>query len=262
VSRVRLTRRERGLRTRRKILGLVGVALIVWIVVAYEIPLTTYGSWLGTRKVTIDGVYALHIPGLPPVKYSANIDYSVAGDFSVGTANPIYMKAMVFDANRSDFGTLFEAIDLLFQTVQFGSGGVAALPRFHQGGPGNWTAEGKIVFDHQINFTGPALVPTTVPKNVSLTVIDSAIISQVKAYNYSFPQLQPQSYTDTLSKNESELRYGAMGLAIILLLLIPVLDRILLPEKSREDPVNETRQGRSHGLRPYGRRDSKNPLPD
>jgi hypothetical protein len=47
--------------------------------------------------------------------------------------------------------------------------------------------------------------------------------------------LQPQSYTDTLSNNESELRYGAMGSAIILLLLIPVLDKILLPEKNRED---------------------------
>jgi hypothetical protein len=236
VARKRLPRRQRGLQTRRKILGLVGVGIILWIIVAYDIPLTTYGSVLGTRKLTMDGTYTLHIPGLPPVKYSADIGYSVVGDFSVGTGNPIYMKATVFDANRSDFGTLFEAIDLLFQTVQFGSGGIAALPRFHQGGPGIWTAEGKIVFDNQINFTGPVLIPTIVPKNVSLANIDAEIVNQVKAYNYSFPQLQPQSYTDTLSNNESELRYGVMGSAIILVLLIPVLDRILLPEENRETP--------------------------
>jgi hypothetical protein len=117
VARKRLPRRQKSLETRRRILGLVGVGVIIWIIAAYEIPLTTYGSWLGTRKMTIDGTYALHIPGLPPVKYSADIDYSVDGDFSVGTGNPIYMKATVFDANRSDFGTLFEGIELLFQTV-------------------------------------------------------------------------------------------------------------------------------------------------
>jgi len=235
VARKRLTRRQKGLETRRKILGLVGVGFILWIIVAYEIPLTTYGSLLGTRKVTIDGIYTLHIPGLPPVKYSADIGYSVDGDFSVGTGNPIYMKATVYDANLSDFGTLFEAVDLLFQTVQFGSGGVAALPYLHESGPGNWTAEGQIVFDHQINYTGPVLIPTTVPKNVTLADIDSEIVNQVKTYNYSFPQLQPQSYTDALSNTESVLKYGAMGSAVILLLLVPVLDGILLGEKNRED---------------------------
>jgi hypothetical protein len=235
VARKRLPRRQKGLETRRRILGLVGVGVIIWIVAAYEIPLTTYGSWLGTRKMAIDGTYALHIPGLPPVKYSADIDYSVDGDFSVGTGNPIYMKATVFDANRSDFGTLFEGIELLFQAVQFGSGGVAVLPYFHQDGSGVWTAQGSIVIDHQINFTGPVLLPTNVPNNVSLTDVDSQIDSQVKAYNYTFPQLQPQSYTDTLSNNESVLRYGVMSSAIVLVLLIPVLDRNHSPRENRED---------------------------
>lgn|GEM_PF-6345897 len=235
MARKRLTRRQKGLETRRKILGLVGVGFIVWIIVAYEIPLTTYGSLFGTRKVTIDGVYTLHILGLPPVKYSADIGYSVDGDFSVGTGNPIYMKATVYDVNRSDFGTLFEGIDLLFQTVPFGSGGHALLPYFHQTGTGTWTAEGQVAFDNQINYTGPVLLPTTVPNNVSLTNIDSEIVSQVKAYNYSFPQLQPLSYTSTLSNNESALRYGAMGSAIVLVLLIPVLAGVLLPAKKPED---------------------------
>jgi hypothetical protein len=235
VARKRLSHR-RGLDTRRRILGLVGVGVIIWIIVAYEVPLPAYGSWLGTRKITIDGTYALHIPGLPPVKYSADIDYSVDGEFSVGTGNPIYMKATVFDVNTSDFGTLFEGIELLFQMVQLGgSGTTTVLPYFHQDGSGVWTAEGNVVIDQQINYTGPVLLPTTVPTNVSLTDIDAAIDSQVKAYNYSFPQLQPQSYTDALSNNESVLRYGAMGSAIILVLLVPVLDRIFLSEKDRED---------------------------
>lgn len=236
MARKRLTRRQKGLETRRKILGLVGAGFIVWIIVTYEIPLTTYGSLLGTRRVTIDGTYTLHIPGLPPVKYSADIGYSVDGNFSVGTGNPILMKATVHDVNRSDFGTLFEGIDLLFQTVPFGSGGHAVLPYFHQAGSGTWTAEGQVAFDHQINYTGPVLLPTSVPNNISLTSIDSAIFSQVKAYNYSFPQLQPQSYTNALSNDESLLRYGAMGSAVVLVLLVPVLSGMLLPAKEQEEP--------------------------
>lgn len=235
MARKRLTRRQKGLDTRRKVLGLVGVGFIVWILVAYEIPLTTFGSLLGTRNVTIDGVYTLHIPGLPPVKYSADISYAVDGDFSVGTGNPIYMRANIHDVNRSNFGSLFEGIDLLFQTVPFGSGGRVVLPHFHQTGSGTWRAEGQVAFDHQINYTGPVLLPLTVPNNVSLTTIDSEIISQVKAYNYSFPQLQPQSYTNALSNNESALRYGAMGSAVVLVLLIPVLGAILLPAKKPEN---------------------------
>jgi hypothetical protein len=231
----RRARRDKGFWTKGRIRGAVAVGLIVWIIIAYEIPLTTFDFRVGKVGDTTSGTYALHIPGIPPVKYSATIDYTVAGNFSVGVGNPIYMKATVYDVNRSDFGSLFEGIDLLFQKVQFGSGGTALLPYFHPAGPGVWTATGEVVFDHPINYTGPVLLPTTVPSNVSLTAVDNAIINQVKAYNYSFPQLQPQSYTNMLSSNESEIRYGLMGSGIILVLLIPVFDRIALPKKDEKD---------------------------
>jgi hypothetical protein len=167
--------------------------------------------------LTIDGTYTLHIPDYPPVEYSAVINYSVAGAFSIGVNNPIYMKALVYDANRSDFGDLFNGIGLAFQKVDFAngaSGSFAVLPRFHSAGQGRWMAEGEVIFAQQINFTGPVLVPTTTPQKVSLTDIASNVTSQVEAYDYPFPQLQPQSYTDTLYGNEADARYALMASAI------------------------------------------------
>ncbi|HVC27525.1 MAG TPA: hypothetical protein VND40_05135 [Nitrososphaerales archaeon] len=212
--------------------------MIVWVAIAFSIPATTYGSWLGlgTKRVAIDGTYTLRIPGIPPVKYSANINYTVAGDFSVGLDNPIYMKAFVYGANRSDFGNLFGGIGLLNQEVQFVSGGVPVVPHFQPSGNGSWTAEGMVAFSKQINFTGPVLspLPGVLSTNASSLDVGAVVTSQVKAYNYPFPTLQPQSYTDTLSRNESLLRFGVAGSALILVLLVPVFDRILLPKKGQE----------------------------
>lgn len=229
-------RREKGFWSKGRIRWLVGVGFVLWIIIASEIPATTYGSWLGKRGISTTGTYALHIPGIPPVEYSATIDYTVAGDFSVGIGNPIYMTAIVYNVNRSDFGTFFNGIDLLFQQVPFGSGGHSLLPYFRQSGVGTWTAEGNVAFAAPINFTGPVLLPITVPNSSNLTLIDSEIISQVRAYNYPFPQLQPQSYTDTLSNNEAALRYAAMGSAVLLVLLLPVFDGLILREKRQKSP--------------------------
>jgi hypothetical protein len=80
----RRSRREKGFWTERKIRGLVAVGFVLWVVTAYEIPLTTYGLWLGTDRLTIDGTYTLHIPDYPPIEYSAVINYSVAGAFNLG----------------------------------------------------------------------------------------------------------------------------------------------------------------------------------
>ncbi|MDA4132222.1 MAG: hypothetical protein OK454_03740, partial [Thaumarchaeota archaeon] len=240
----RRTRRAKDFWTKRKVRGLVGVVFVLWVVIAYEIPVTTYGQWLGTNKLTTSGTYTLHIPGLPAVKYSAIIDYSVTGDFSVGMGNPIYMRALVYDANRSDFRELFAGIGLLFQALPIGPGGVAQPPFFQPAGQGNWTASGMVAFSQQINYTGPVLNPANLPKNASSADIISAVNSQVKAYDYAFPQLRPQSYTNSLSGYESAFRYAAMGSAIVLVFLIPVFDKTLLPKKDEEVPMNgATRRG-------------------
>jgi hypothetical protein len=233
----RRKRRAKDFWTKGKVRGLVGVGFVIWIVIAFEIPVTTYGQLLGTNKLTTSGTYTLHIPGLPAVKYSAIIDYSVTGDFSVGMSNPIYMKALVYDANRSDFRELFAGIGLLFQALPIGPGGIAQPPYFQPAGQGNWTASGMVAFSQQINYTGPVLNPANLPKNSSSADIISAVDSQVKAYDYAFPQLRPQSYTDGLSTDRSAVRYAAIGSAIILVFLIPVLDKLLLPKKE-EVPTN------------------------
>ena len=245
----RHTRRAKAFWTKRKVRGLVGVGFVVWIIIAYEIPVTTYEPWFGTHKLTTSGTYTLHIPGLPAVKYSAIIDYSVTGDFSVGMGNPIYMKALVYDANRSDFRELFAGIGLLFQALPVGPKGVAQPPFFQPAGQGNWTASGMVAFSQQINYTGPVLNPANLPKNASTADIISAVDSQVKAYNYAFPQLQPQSYTDTLSNDESAVRYAAMGSAIILFFLIPVFDKVILPKKDQEIPMNDATKPNGPGER-------------
>jgi hypothetical protein len=232
----RRSRRDLGFWTKRKIRGIIGVVLIAWVAIAFEVPATTYGSWLGTKQVAIDGTYTLHIPGIPPVKYSADINYTVDGDFSVGTDNPILMKALVYDANRSDFGSLFGGIGLLNQEVQFVSGGVPVVLKLQPTGQGSWKASGTVAFSKQVNFTGPVLspLPGIISTTSNSTAIASAVTSQVKAYNYPFPELRPQSFTDALSFNESLLRYGVAGSAIILVLLLPVFDAVLLPKKGRE----------------------------
>jgi hypothetical protein len=231
----RRTRRQKPFWTKRKVRGVVGVGLVVWIVLALQVPATTYDSVFGTKRLTIDGTYTLHVPGLPPVAYSADINYTTTGDFSVGTGNPIHMAALVYGANRSDFASLFQGIGLLFQEVQVGSTGTGAVPQFQPAGQGRWTADGNVDFHQMINFTGPVLspVPGTVPSNASLANVILQVTSQVKAYNYSFPTLQPQSYTNTLVDEEAIVRYGAAGSAIILVFLLPVFDAVLLP-KSQE----------------------------
>jgi hypothetical protein len=151
--------------------------------------------------------------------------------------NPIYMKALVYDANRSDFGDLFNGIGLAFQKVNFAngaSGSFAVLPRFHSAGQGRWMAEGEVIFAQQINFTGPVLVPTTTPQNASLTDIASNVTSQVEACDYPFPQLQPQLYTGTLHGGEADARYVLMASAILILFLIPIFDRVLLVRDEKE----------------------------
>lgn len=222
---------------RRLVKVALSAGFVAWVVIAFSVPLTTYGAVLGTQRYSTVGTYTLHVPGIAPVRYSASIDYSSVGSFSVGTGNPISMKATVYDANASDFGSLFEAIDLLYQVVPLSSNGTAALPYLHQTSPGTWTARGEVEFNAPINFTGPELVPTTIPGNSSLSRIDSQIISQVKAYNYPFPQLRPQSYTNLLSAEEWGIRVAAMAFAVILLLLIPVLDRRLRPTRAEEGPA-------------------------
>ncbi|MDG7020442.1 MAG: hypothetical protein JRN23_00760 [Nitrososphaerota archaeon] len=228
-----------GTATKRAIRVLIVVAFLAWLVLAFEQPLAWYGSVAGTQTYSTVGTYTLDVPGLTPVRYSAAINYSVLGAFSVGTGNPISMKATVYDVNVTDFGSVFQAIDLLYQKVDFNSAGAAELPYFHQSGPGTWTAQGSVAFAAPINFTGPELVPTTLPKNASITTIDAQIISQVGAYNYSFPHLKSQSYTDTLVAVEWVLRLGAMALGGVVLLLIPVLDRILVEDKSHSHSAPE-----------------------
>lgn len=228
-----------GTATKRVIRGVIVVVFIVWLSLAFEEPLTTYGSVLGTQRYSTVGTYTLHVPGLEPVQYSAAMDYSVVGAFSVGAGNPISMKATVYDVNVTDFGSVFQAIDLLYQKVGFAADGSALLPYLHQSAPGNWTAVGSVVFVEPINFTGPELVPTTLPTNSSIKNVDSQIIAQVQAYNYSFPQLRPQSYTNTLLAIEWGLRLAAMASSAVLLLLIPVLDEALVGERSREHPPGD-----------------------
>lgn len=229
-----------GTTTKRAIRLIVLIAFIVWLALAFEEPLTTYGSVVfGTQRYSTVGTYTLHVPGLEPVEYSAAIEYSAVGAFSVGAGNPISMKATVYDVNVTDFGSVFQAIDLLYQQVGFASGGSAMLPYIHQTAPGNWTAEGSVVFAKPINFTGPELVPTSLPTNSSIKNVDSQIVAQVQAYNYTFPQLRPQSYTNTLVDTEWGLRLVAMASGAALLVLIPLLDRALVGDRSRDHTPDE-----------------------
>jgi len=231
----RRSRRQNPFWTKGKVRGIVAVGLVLWIVLALEIPATTYGSLFGTKRVTIDGTYTLHIPGLPPVKYSADINYTSDGDFSAGTENPIHMRALVYGANRSDFGDVYGGIGLLFQAVQVGSAGEGTVPQFQPAGQGSWTAEGMVDFYQPVNFTGPVLspLPGALPKNASMGNLVAEVTSQVEAYNYSFPELQPQSYTNTLSTEESILGYGVAGSAVILVFLLPVFDGLLLRKEGQ-----------------------------
>jgi hypothetical protein len=234
----RRSRRQKPFWTKRKIRGMVAVGLVVWIALAFEIPATTYASFFGTKRLTIDGTYSLHIPGLPPVKYSADINYTSTGDFSAGTGNPIHMSALVYDANRSDFGQVYGGIGLLYQAVQVSSSGTPIVPQLQPAGQGSWTADGVVDFYQPVNFTGPVLspLPGALPKNANMGNFVSQITSQVEDYNYSFPKLQPQSYTNTLSIEESFLEYGAAGSAVILVFLLPVFDGVLLPKQGQEGP--------------------------
>ncbi len=237
----RRARRKTGFWTKRKIRGVIGVGLVVWVAIAFGIPTTTFGSLFGTKEVAIDGTYALHIPGIPPVKYSADINYTVVGDFSVGTDNPIYVDAVVHDANRSDFGSLFGGIGLLNQEVQFVSGGVPVVLKFQPSGQGSWKADGTVAFSKQINFTGPVLspLPGVISTTSNSTAIASAVTSQVKAYGYPFPKLQPQSYTDALSFNESLVRYALAGSALLLVALLPAFDAVLLGRNDQEGQTGD-----------------------
>jgi hypothetical protein len=219
----------------------VCLGFIAWVLLAFATPLTTFGSLLGSEEYSTVGTYTLHIPGISPVKYSASIGYSVAGGFSVGRGNPIHMRATVYDVNRSDFGSIFEALDLLYQVAPVDAQGNVLLPYLHPSGPGEWVAEGDIFFGAPVNFTGPELVPTALPRNSSLSDIDTQIVSQVKAYNYSFPQLKPQSYTDSLTSTEYALRYLMMGSGLLLFLLVPALDRALLSGQSDPSPDDDRR---------------------
>jgi hypothetical protein len=233
----RHSRRQKPFWTKRKIRGIVAVGFVVWVVLALDIPPTTYNFLFGTKRMTIDGTYALHIPGLPPVEYSADINYTTNGDFSVGTGNPIRMNALVYDANRSDFGEVYGGIGLLYQSVEVSVNGASIVPQFQPAGQGSWTADGIIDFYQPVNFTGPVLspLPGALPKNANMTDIVSEVTSQVQAYNYSFPKLQPQSYTNTLSIEKSGLVYGVAGSAVILVLLLPVFDGALLRREGQEN---------------------------
>ncbi|MDA4116012.1 MAG: hypothetical protein OK442_05610 [Thaumarchaeota archaeon] len=234
----RRSRRQKPFWTKRTIRGIVAAGLVLWIVLALSVPATTYDSLFGTKRVTIDGTYVLHIPGLPPVEYSADINYSATGDFSAGAGNPIHMSALIYDANRSDFGNVYGGIGLLFQAVQLGTNGQGIVPQLRPAGLGNWTAGGTISFYQPVNFTGPVLspLPGALPANSNSSSLVNQVTSEVKAYNYSFPALRPQSYTDALSDEESILRYGVAGSAIVLVFLLPVFDGVLLPKRIEEDP--------------------------
>ncbi len=237
----RRTRRGKSYKvfwSKSRIRRVVGSGVVLWIIVALTIPQTTYGTLLGTEKLTTSGTYALHVPGVPPVEYSATISYSVVGAFSVGAGNPIHMSALVYDVNRSDFSSLFSGIGLLYQDVPIANvagSPVALLPTFHPAGDARWTSDATIVFAHPINFTGPLLAVANPPENASASTINSAVTSQVKAYNYPFPTLKPQSFTNQLSSKESALKYGATGSAVVLILLLPLFYRLLLPREGKEE---------------------------
>jgi hypothetical protein len=239
----RRTRRGRSYKvfwTISRVRRAVAVGFVVWIVVAFAIPLPTYGKLLGTEKLATSGTYTLDITGLPPVRYSANISYSAVGAFSVGAGNPIFMKATVYDVNRSDFTAYFNGIGLLYQDVPVAyvaGSSVVLLPHLRPAGSGRWTIDASVVFAKQINFTGPVLALVSSPANVSASEINSEVTRQVKAYSYPFPTLQPQSYTNQLVAQESGLKYAAMASAVVLILLLPVFYRVLLPREAQEGPA-------------------------
>ncbi len=232
----RRARRRTGFWTKRKARGIVGAGIVVWVAVAFAVPTTAFGSLFGMKRVAIDGTYTLHIPGIPAVKYSADINYTVVGDFSVGTNNPIYVTALIHDANRSDFGSLFGGIGLLNQEVRFVSGGVPVVLKLQPAGQGSWKADGTLAFSKQINFTGPVLspLPGVISTTSNSTAIASAVTSQVEAYAYPFPRLQPQSYADSLSLNESLVRLGLAGSALVLVLLLPAFDGVILGRSDQD----------------------------
>ncbi len=236
----RRTRRGKSYRvfwTKPRVRWAVVFGFIVWVAAALSVPPTTYGQLLGMQQVKTSGTYSLGITGLPAVKYSANISYSADGLFSVGAGNPISMHAVVYDVNVSDFTSYFNGVGLLYQDVPIamgGGGSVALFPQFHSAGLGKWAVDAKVVFAKPINFTGPVLSLVNPPANVSSARINDEVTSQVKAYAYPFPPLQPQSYTDQLAAKESYLRYGAAASALVLVLLLPVFYRRLLPSEGRE----------------------------
>lgn len=239
ARRTRRGKSHRDFWTKSRIRRVVAVAVVAWMAVAVGVPLTTYGSLLGTEKLTTSGTYTLAISGLPPVNYSAVFSYSTDGAFSVGAANPIYMTAHVYNVNVSNFANMFTGIGLLYQDIPIevvNGKSMAVFPVFHPAGQGSWDVQGKVVFAHQINFTGPVLAIANPPKNVSASVINSEVNSQVNAYNYPFPALRPQSYTNQLSAKEWDLRYAAIASSLLLVLLLPAFYRALLPPERREGP--------------------------
>ena len=237
ARRTRRGRSYRGFWSKPRIRWLVGLGCIVWVIAALSVSLTAYGSLLGTRQFATTGTYTLAVAGLPAVKYSANLSYSADGAFSVGAANPIEMKALVYNANITDLADFYNGIGLLYQDVPVANvagNPVAILPHFHPAGPGEWALDAPIVFAQPINFTGPVLSLVSPPTGSAAAALNSEVTSQVQAYGYPFPALQTQSYTNQLHGTELELRYAAAASTLVLVLLLPLFYRLLLPKDDLE----------------------------
>lgn len=228
---------------KRRVRLVVGLAIVIWMIIAYQITPYSYGRFLWPSEEIINLTNAKESTAeAPPITYNATITLTTVSDYSVGVTNPIHAVVTVYDVNRTDFANFYYAV--IFEYSGFALNSVVTQPPpianniglFSQIGNGVWKAETDIVFFHDwINFTGPILVPSYYAGRViNGTTMNQQMAPQIKALGISI-KLQPQSFTDQLFVNETDIKYGAVGSAISLVLLLPIFDGIAIRKKKAQD---------------------------
>lgn len=239
--------------SKRRVRLVVGLAILVWIFIIYQISPYSYGRFLWPYEEIINLTNVTeNTAKAPPITYSATIVLTTVSDYSVGVANPIHAVVTVHNVNRTDFGAFYYAI--IFEYSGFALNSAITQPPpianniglLSQIGNGVWKAETDIVFFHDwINFTGPIIIPSYYAGRV----IDGATMNelmapQIKALGISIT-LQPQSFTDQLFVNETDAKYGIMGSAVSLVFLLPIFEGVVISKKKAEDKA-DSEEGKSN----------------
>lgn len=210
------------------------VILGIWIaslITTIMIPTQWYGNYVFNNKVETENTWSQFLDEYPSITYRAKVTASTTGIFS--EANPVDIEVKIFNANIANLTDYYTHIKFLdAEKITQGSD----VMRLESSPEGGWIAKGTITFYESERIwmilspqEPEGMILNLQPNEVDYILRQTAILS-----------IAPASDTLNMQFNSFGVKVAFIFGTFSILLLAPIFEAFLPPEKKNESKTNHS----------------------